>query len=78
MKFISYGLELFLKMMTGCITVIIFYFIISLIMGLFVSILWNILMPTLFGLCCISYWQGFLLMILCCILFARININYNK
>ena len=65
-------------MITGCLTVMIFYFMLSLIMGFFVSLLWNTLMPVLFGLYTISYWQGFLLMILCCILFARININYKK
>lgn len=75
---VKYFQELILKMITGCFTVMIFYFVLSLIMGFFVSLLWNILMPVLFGLCTISYWQGFLLMILCCILFARININYKK
>lgn len=75
---VKYFQELMLRMITGCFTVMIFYFVLSLIMGFFVSLLWNILMPVLFGLCTISYWQGFLLMILCCILFARININYNK
>ena len=75
---VKYFWELITKMITGCFTVMIFYLFISLIMGFLVSLLWNILMPVLFGLCIISYWQGFLLMILCCILFARININYNK
>ena len=75
---VKYFWELITKMITGCLTVMIFYFMLSLIMGFFVSLLWNTLMPVLFGLCTISYWQGFLLMILCCILFARININYKK
>jgi len=75
---VKYFWELMTKMITGCLTVMIFYFMLSLIMGFFVSLLWNTLMPVLFGLCTISYWQGFLLMILCCILFARININYKK
>ena len=75
---VKYFWELITKMITGCFTVMIFYVFISLILGFLVSLLWNILMPVLFGLCTISYWQGFLLMILCSILFARININYKK
>ena len=75
---LKYFWELITKMITGYLTVMIFYFMLSFIMGFFVSLLWNTLMPVLFGLCTISYWQGFLLMILCSILFARININYKK
>ena len=74
----NYFKDMLLKMITGCIVVMIFYFILSIVMGFFVSLLWNLLMPVLFGFCTISYFQGFLLMILCCILFSRININYNK
>lgn len=78
MKLINYCTDLFTKMMAGCLTVMIFYFIISLILGFFVSILWNMIMPIIFGVIYISYWQGFILMILCCLLFSRININYKK
>ena len=43
----------------------------------FVVLCWNYVMPTLFGLPQITYWQAFVLSLLCGMLFQR-NINYNK
>jgi hypothetical protein len=41
--------------------------------GLFVMLLWNWLMPELFGLKAVSYWQAWGLLALSCLLFGRIG-----
>ena len=40
--------------------------------------LWNWLMPKIFGLCEIGYWQAFGLYLLISMLFGRFNANTNK
>jgi hypothetical protein len=45
----------------------------GLLFGWLVMILWNWLMPSLFGLTCITYWQGFGLVILAKLLFGAIG-----
>lgn len=43
-----------------------------------VMLLWNWLMPLIFGLTVISFWQAFGLMILFGMLFGGIKFNYTK
>ena len=49
-----------------------------LITGIFVAILWNWLMPHLFGLPIITYWEGFGLALLCAILIKGFNATVSK
>lgn len=43
-----------------------------------VMLLWNWLMPVIFGLGAITFWQAFGLMILSGMLFGGVRYNYNK
>ncbi len=46
--------------------------------GLVIMKLWNTLMPELFGLKAISYWQGWGLFLLSCIFFRRLGGGHNR
>lgn len=48
---------------------VIIWLLISLVTGVIVMYLWNWLMPDIFGLTTITYWQGMGLSSLCSILF---------
>lgn len=43
-----------------------------------VMLLWNWLMPEIFDISTITYWQAFGMMILSSMLFGGIKFNYNK
>jgi hypothetical protein len=51
---------------------------ICLIIGLPVWILWNLLMPTIFDLPYITFWQAVGLSLLCSFLFKTINVSSKK
>lgn len=59
------------------IFVLLIIFIIDLVLAWAVMMLWNALLPTLFSLPIISFWQSFGLMVLIDILFKN-RIDYNK
>lgn len=46
--------------------------------GWFVMLLWNWLMPLLFGLITIGYWEACGIMLLCGFLFKNTNTNINS
>lgn len=50
----------------------------SFITAWIVMLLWNWLMPIIFGLGTITFWQAFGLMILSSMLFDGVRYNYNK
>lgn len=52
--------------------------LLALIFGLAVKALWNWLMPTIFGLPLITYWQAFGLIILAKILFGSFGNHHHK
>lgn len=52
-------------------------FLIDFVVAYLVMLCWNYIVPTLFGLPQIGYWQAFVLLLLLGMLFPR-NINVNK
>ena len=48
---------------------------IALALGAPVMLLWNAVMPVVFGLTKITFWQAIMLNLLCSVLFGRINIG---
>lgn len=54
------------------------YFFFSLLFAWPFMLLWNWLMPVIFGLCKITFWQSLGLMILCSFLFKSSNTTTSK
>ena len=54
-----------------------YIFVCSLIEAIFVGLCWNYLMPLIFGLPTITYWQAFVLSLLCGLLFGQ-DCTINK
>lgn len=52
--------------------------ILSFLTGLFIMLLWNWLMPTIFGLCTITYWQAYGVSLLSTLIFKPIIIHENR
>lgn len=50
----------------------------GLLFAIFVSLIWNAVMPAIFGLPCITYWQAYLLYLLCYLLFNRVSASANN
>ena len=50
--------------------------LIAFIFGYFVMLLWNWLMPAIFHLGVIGYWQGFGIVLLCKLLFGPFRVGY--
>lgn len=48
--------------------------VISAVAGVFVMLLWNAVVPSLFGLACVSFWQAFGLFVLCHLLFGSLSL----
>ena len=63
------------KILTGFIVVIGILLSMSLLLGLPLMILWNWLMPTLFNLPLIGFWQAVGLNIISGILFGKSSVN---
>ncbi len=61
----------------GVIVALAIFFVCALINGVIVMLLWNWLLPDLFGLTTITYWQGVGLSYLCSILFKSVSTS-NK
>ena len=59
----------FLKGVGTAVVGVLIYAIIALAIGWLVMLLWNAVIPAVFGLKAITYWQGFLLSWLCSVLF---------
>lgn len=64
--------KLFLQ---GCFTTALMVMIMVIITGWIVMLLWNWLMPDIFGLKEISIWQAYGLTLLGNLMFSRINFN---
>lgn len=64
-------MEVFFDVLKGMFLGIIFVALCALVLGLPVMVLWNWLIPTLFGLTKITFWQAIGLNILAGILFGR-------
>lgn len=62
----------------GFLLVIIIAFVIAIIMGFPMMWLWNALMPNIFGLTKITFWQGVGLNLLSGLLFGKISYKENK
>jgi len=62
----------------GCFAAIVMIALLMLIMTFPTLWLWNWLMPDLFGLTTITFWQALGLNILCSILFKSHNTNNNS
>lgn len=62
----------------GFLLVIIIAFVIAIIMGFPMMWLWNTLMPSIFGLTKITFWQGVGLNLLSGLLFGKISYKENK
>lgn len=53
--------------------------VLALIFALPVMLLWNWLLPSIFGLCTIGYWKAFGILVLTGFLFrSSVNVNNNK
>lgn len=61
------------RKITKGISLMMIALVIIIIVGLVVQLLWNWLIPDLFGLKTITYWQGVGLLVLCKILFGGIG-----
>lgn len=64
-------MEFFFDVLKGMFLGVIFVALCALVLGLPLMVLWNWLMPTLFGLTKITFWQAIGLNILTGILFGR-------
>lgn len=62
----------------GFLLVVIIAFVIAIIMGFPMMWLWNALMPSIFGLTKITFWQGVGLNLLSGLLFGKISYKENK
>jgi hypothetical protein len=71
-------MKVFLQVVGLIVLVLAFAAGISLITGYFVMLLWNWLMPEIFGLMNITYWQGWGLATLCSLLFKSTNTTNNS
>lgn len=70
-------MEFFFDVLKGMFLGIIFVTLCALILGLPLMALWNWLMPMLFGLAKITFWQAIGLNILAGILFGRPSASVN-
>lgn len=61
----------------GCLAAIVVVLVVDLIMAWLVMFLWNGVIPVIFALSTITYWQAFMLMLLTDILF-KIKINVKE
>jgi hypothetical protein len=66
------------NILTGILTLIGIMGLVALIIGLPLMLLWNWLMPTLFGLPFITFWQAVGLNFLSTILFGKYTNTFNK
>lgn len=61
---------------TGCLAAIVMVLVVDLIMAWCVMLLWNAIIPIIFALPTITYWQAFMLMLLTDILFkSKISVK---
>ena len=68
----------FSDFIAGFLLVVIIAFVIAIIMGFPMMWLWNALMPSIFGLTKITFWQGVGLNLLSGLLFGKISYKENK
>lgn len=70
-------MEFFFDVLEGMFLGVIFVALCALVLGLPLMALWNWLMPTLFGLTKITFWQAIGLNILAGILFCHPSVSNN-
>ena len=71
-------MDKFLKTLGVFVLTLLFAGLLGMLSGLLVMMLWNWLMPMIFGLTEITYLEGWGLCILCGLLFKSNNYNNNK
>lgn len=70
-------MENFGETVVNFIGILIIAFIADLILAWPIMLLWNWLMPLIFGLKVLTFWEAFGVMLLCSLLFSNSS-NYNK
>jgi hypothetical protein len=71
-------MKVFLQVVGLIVAVLVLAAGVSLITGYFVMLLWNWLIPEIFGFTNITYWQGWGLATLCSLLFKSTNTTNNS
>lgn len=71
-------MEKFLTVLTTLIYVMVVVCFIALVIGAPTMWLWNAIMPTIFGLTKITFWQAVGINLLCSILFGNISTGSDK
>ena len=71
-------MEKFLTVLTTLIYVMVVVCFIALVIGAPTMWLWNAIMPTIFGLTKITFWQAVGINLLCSILFGHISTGSDK
>ena len=69
---------LFFKIAGGIIGGLILAVLLAFLLGFFVMLLWNFLMPSIFGLPAINYWQAFCIILLAKIIFGSGIHGFDK
>jgi hypothetical protein len=71
-------METFLKGLGATILVLVIAALFSFLLGWFVMLLWNALLPAIFGITTITYWQGVGICLLSNLLFKGTSTSSNK
>jgi len=71
-------MEKFIATIIGFIGIIVLAFLLDLLLAWPFMILWNWLMPMIFGLTTLTFWQAFGLMLLCSFLFKGSTSSDSK
>lgn len=66
------------KVLSGCLVGIMIIVLVVFLLGWPLMLLWNWLMPTIFGLPLITFWQAVGLNLLFSIIFGKYNNVFNK
>jgi hypothetical protein len=70
--------ESIIKFLGAVIWAVVFITVVCLFLGLPVWILWNLLMPPIFGLPVIGFWEAVGLNVLCSLLFKDYSVHSTK
>ena len=71
-------MQVILGLIIGCFIVAALALILALPMGWLVMMLWNAVLPALFGVSAITFWQSVGLYLLCTILFKTFSSNSSS
>lgn len=72
------SMETFIKGLGITVLIFVVIALFSFLFGWFIMLLWNALLPAIFGITTITYWQGVGLYLLTNILFKSTSTNNNK